>query len=167
MNYTIDVVKFRVTRETARRLPRDQRKLLQPNVVAALAREIIPDDGREHFGMFMLNAQNELVAYHEISMGTLTASLVSPREVFGAALRTLGVAAVILVHNHPSGSVTPSREDMALTKTLVKAGKLLDILVLDHVIIDGGESRDFYAFALSGELSREGGETTQQIMKEV
>ena len=82
----------------------------------------------------MLNTQNGLVAYHEVSVGTLNASLVHPREVFRPALLT-SAASVILVHNHPSGDCEPSEEDLSITRRLVEAGELLGIGVLDHVII--------------------------------
>jgi DNA repair protein RadC len=77
-----------------------------------------------------------------VSVGTLNASLVHPREVFGPVLRVMGIAAIILVHNHPSGDVTPSREDLRLTQQLVEAGRLLDITVHDHVIIGHGPDHD-------------------------
>ena len=69
-----------------------------------------------------------------VSQGTLTASLVHPREVFRPALREAS-AAVILVHNHPSGDPTPSREDLQITTRLVRAGEILGVQVLDHVIV--------------------------------
>jgi DNA repair protein RadC len=146
-NYTVRAVSFRLVREGS--APRAQ--LGDPTAVATIAGQLIPDDGREHFGILLLNKQNRLIAYHEISVGTLTASLVSPREVFGAALRTLGCAAVILLHNHPSGDPKPSREDIRLTRQLVDAGKLLDITVHDHIIIGSGRSA-YESLAARGEL---------------
>jgi DNA repair protein RadC len=147
-NYTVRAVSFRLVREPdAPRRPR----LSDPATVAAFARQLLPDDSREHFGILMLNAQNGLVAYHEVSVGTLNASLVHPREVFGPVLRVMSVAAVILVHNHPSGDVTPSREDLRLTRQLVEAGRLLDITVHDHVIIGSG-SEEYVSLAGRGEL---------------
>src|SRR5262249_38304182 len=94
-------------------------------------------DDREHFLAFMLDSQNRLRLIHEVSVGTQTATLVHPREVFGPAVRE-GAAAVVLVHNHPSGDPTPSREDVRLTGQLADAGKLLDIKVHDHVIVGSG-----------------------------
>jgi DNA repair protein RadC len=138
-NYTVRTVSFRLVREPeAPRRPR----LSDPATVATFARQLLPDDSREHFGILMLNAQNGLVAYHEVSVGTLNASLVHPREVFGPVLRVMGVASIILLHNHPSGDVTPSREDLRLTRQLVEAGRLLDITVHDHVIIGHGADHD-------------------------
>lgn len=131
---TAAIVNFRIIREP---LP-IAAEMSAPATAAEVAKLLIPDDAREHFGIFMLNAQNKLVAYHEVSVGTLSASLVHPREVFGPALRVMGVASLILVHNHPSGDPTPSREDVALTRKLAEAGRLLDIKVHDHVIVGNG-----------------------------
>ncbi|OGA02875.1 MAG: hypothetical protein A3I00_05815 [Betaproteobacteria bacterium RIFCSPLOWO2_02_FULL_64_12] len=128
-------MRFTVVREPG---APDPRELSTPAAVARLAREIIPDDGREHFYVFLLNAKNRLVAVHHVSTGTLTASLVHSREVFAPALRTMGVASLILVHNHPSGDPMPSREDIRLTRELVEAGRLLDVRVHDHVILGDG-----------------------------
>jgi len=77
---------------------------------------------------------------------------VAPREVFGPALRLLGVAAVILCHNHPSGDPTPSREDLRLTRQLADAGKLLEIHVHDHLILGDGEDASWISMAARGEL---------------
>jgi DNA repair protein RadC len=140
--YTLHVVTFSVVREpdsSGTRVPsRSRAKLNDPAAVAQLGRQIIADDAREHFWTLMLDSQNGLVAAHEVSTGTLSASLVHPREVFGPALRVLGVASVVLIHNHPSGDATPSREDLSLTRQLVNAGRLLDIRVHDHVVIGNG-----------------------------
>jgi DNA repair protein RadC len=146
VNYAVNVVRFTVVREAPSVAPRT---LCDPDAVAALARDLIPDDAREHFGVFLLNARNGLVGYHEVSTGTLSASLVHPREVFGPALRLLGVASVILVHNHPSGDPEPSREDLRLTRQLVDAGRLLDLTVHDHVII-GNSSGAYVSLAGRG-----------------
>ncbi len=146
MNYTVNVVRFRVVREPGpRRAP-----LSAPLAVAALAAQLLPDDAREHFGAFLLDAQNHLVAYHEVSSGTLTASLVHPREVFGPALRVLGVASVVLVHNHPSGDLAPSKEDLRLTRQLVDAGKLLDVVVHDQI----AQERDGVVVPVGGPTTR-------------
>ena len=133
-NYRVRIVNFTVAREN---IPaRAGRPLLsEPVAVAALARQLIPDDAREHFGVFMLDAQNRLIAWHVVSTGTLSASLVHPREVLGPALRTMGVASLILVHNHPSGDPAPSREDIRLTRNLVEAARLLELTIHDHVIL--------------------------------
>ena len=87
--------------------------------------------------MLLLDGRHRLIAEEEVSWGTLTASLVHPREVFREAIR-VAAAALILVHNHPSGDPRPSAEDRAVTRRLVGAGRLIGIDVLDHVIVSEG-----------------------------
>ena len=96
-----------------------------------------PDQARERFGVMFLDAQHSLIDYQVMFTGTLTQTSVYPREVVRAAL-TLNASAVILTHNHPSGDVTPSNADTALTKTLKAALDLVDVRVLDHVITCNG-----------------------------
>ncbi len=94
---------------------------------------------REHFWTLALNTKNRLLRVIEVSVGSLNASIVHPRELFKEAVR-LSAASVIVVHNHPSGDPTPSGADIQLTRRIVKAGDVLGIEVLDHVVIgDGGE----------------------------
>jgi DNA repair protein RadC len=147
--YKLHVVSFSVLRESAPETPRPT--LSDPSAVAHLARQILADDAREHFWVLLLDSQNALVAAHEVSTGTLTAALVHPREVFGPALRIMGVASVVLVHNHPSGDPKPSNEDVRLTRQLVEAGKLLDIRVHDHVIIGNGGD-EYVSLAQRGQV---------------
>ncbi len=89
---------------------------------------------KEHFLALLLDAKHILIRDITISTGSLTASIVHPREVFNPAVRE-SAAAIILAHNHPSGDPAPSREDIATTNRLVKAGQILGIDVLDHIII--------------------------------
>jgi len=89
---------------------------------------------REHFLVVHLDARNRPLTYETVSIGCLSASIVHPREVFKAAILA-NAASMILAHNHPSGDITPSREDLELTERLVKAGELLGIEVKDHIII--------------------------------
>jgi len=89
---------------------------------------------KENFIVLYLNARNQLIHKEIISIGTLNASLVHPREVFEPALRNLA-SQTIIAHNHPSGDITPSDEDLKITKRLREAGELLGIEVLDHIII--------------------------------
>lgn len=89
---------------------------------------------KEHFCVFFLDTQNHILGKEIVSIGTLNASLIHPRETFRTAILK-NAAAVIVVHNHPSGSLEPSAEDLRVTKRLVDAGKLLGINVLDHVIV--------------------------------
>lgn len=89
---------------------------------------------KEYFKVVLLDTKNNILGIKDISVGTLNSSLVHPREVFKEAIR-LSSASLILVHNHPSGDPYPSKEDLAVTDLLCRAGELLGIKVLDHIII--------------------------------
>jgi len=89
---------------------------------------------KEHFRLISLNTKNHVVGIDEIFVGTLNSAIIHPREVFKKALEK-NAASVILVHNHPSGDPEPSRDDIQATSRLVKAGEILGIEVLDHIII--------------------------------
>jgi len=89
---------------------------------------------KEHFAVMLLNTKNHVLSVHVVSIGSLSASIVHPREVFREAIQN-AAASIILLHNHPSGDPSPSREDISVTERLVKAGKIMDIPVLDHIII--------------------------------
>ena len=97
----------------------------------------LPQLEREVFYVLLLNGKNRVQAEVRVSEGSLTAALVHPREVFGAAIRE-AAAALILVHNHPSGDPTPSAEDTAITQRLRQVGELVGIRVLDHVVVGRG-----------------------------
>ena len=103
---------------------------------ARFVRRVIDGDAREHFVALMLDGRHRPIAYQVISVGTATASLVHPREVFQAAI-SLGACALIVAHNHPSGDPTPSAEDREVTLRLAQAGKLLGVPLLDSIVIGG------------------------------
>ena len=92
---------------------------------------------KEYFRTIQLNVKNQVLAVEDISVGSLNSSIVHPREVFKGPIRRSS-AAIILIHNHPSGDPSPSREDIEVTRRLYEAGKLLGIDVLDHIIIGDG-----------------------------
>lgn len=92
---------------------------------------------REHFRTISLNTKNRVLAIDNVAVGSLNSSFVHPREVFKGPVRR-SAAAVILVHNHPSGDPSPSLEDIQVTRRLVEAGKILGIEVLDHLILGDG-----------------------------
>jgi len=122
-------------------LMRRQKHLSQPRTMLSpkdVWSEMRPwrDSKKEHFVVFYLNAQNELINRELISIGTLNCSLVHPREVFEPAI-SRSAAAIIASHNHPSGNKTPSEEDIRLTARLTAAGKILGIEIIDHVIVTG------------------------------
>ena len=98
----------------------------------------VQEEAQEVFGILILNTKNKIVAVHEVSRGTLNASMIHPREVFKPAVLH-NAAAIICFHNHPSGNPEPSIEDIEMTKRLVNAGKIMGIDVLDHIIV--GEDR--------------------------
>ncbi len=89
---------------------------------------------REHFLGLYLNTRNRLLLRETVSVGSLNASIVHPREVFEPALRH-GAASLVVVHNHPSGETDPSADDLAITRRLAEAGEILGIALLDHVIV--------------------------------
>ena len=120
---------------------------------ARLFREFIGDAPQEHFVLMVLDSRRRVIGINEVSIGTLSASLVHPREVFRAAILLNG-AAVIVSHNHPSGDPSPSAEDREATRRLPRAGELLGIPVADHIVIGEGEgdSVRFFSFRESGLL---------------
>ena len=111
-----------------------------------LAAQNIVDQDKEHFWAIGLDIKLKVKYIEVVTMGTLDASLVHPREVFRFAIMN-GVSSIIVGHNHPSGDVYPSSEDRTVTKRLAEAGRLLGIPLHDHPII--GEGEEFYSFAQS------------------
>lgn len=120
-----------------------------PSRAAAAARDIIGHDEREHLIAFLLDARGVVKHYQVVSIGTLSASLVHPREVFRPAV-VWGAAGIILVHNHPSGDNSPSADDRETTRRISRAGELLGIPLLDHIIVKDGPG--FFSFKESGLL---------------
>ena len=106
------------------------------------------DRHKEHFMALLLDGKNRIISRAQISEGSLNQSIVHPREVFNAAVRQ-SAAAMILLHNHPTGDPAPSPEDLEVTRRLSEAGELMGIRVLDHIII--GEDA-FYSFAEHGQM---------------
>ncbi len=117
------------------------------DVVAILQDELLKSD-REKLICLLLNAKNAVIGMDIVSVGSLTASIAHPREIFKCAILK-NAAAIILSHGHPSGDPTPSREDIQLTERVSKAGEILGIKLLDHVII--GEL-GHYSFSNAGRL---------------
>jgi len=107
---------------------------------------LLVDEKRESFYLVMLNGKNRVIANTRISQGSLGASIVHPREAFRCAVRE-AAAAVIFVHNHPSGDPTPSAEDRRTTERLRRAGEVMGIPVLDHVVVGRGR---YWSFADNG-----------------
>jgi DNA repair protein RadC len=142
-------IQLKAAFDLARRLAEHERRQ-QPNIstpqhAADAVREEFRGLDREEFCVLLLNAKNALIRISRVSEGSLNASIVEPRETFKEAFKH-SAASIILAHNHPSGDPTPSSEDIAITKKLVKAGELLNIAVLDHVIVGqrtAGRQQDY------------------------
>jgi DNA repair protein RadC len=124
----------------ARRLEQERREespvLDRPETVVNFMRETNRLKNVESFQVLLLNTRKRLIRVEEISQGLLDMILVHPREVFRAAIAA-NAASILLVHNHPSGDPTPSEADLRATRDLIRAGQLLKIEVLDHLIIGG------------------------------
>ncbi len=103
---------------------------------------------RENFLVVGLNSKNVIIGRHLVSIGTLNQTLVHPREVFNWAIK-INCASIVVVHNHPSGSVEPSAEDILLTERIVEAGKILGIKVLDHIIVSNDS---YYSLKANGNI---------------
>ena len=108
--------------------------LKSPEDVAAVVRSQLKGKKREHFLVLCLDTRNRLIDCRPVSTGSLNTSIVHPREVFAEAV-SCRAASVIFAHNHPSGDPEPSKEDVELTKRLAKAGEIMGIDVLDHIIV--------------------------------
>jgi DNA repair protein RadC len=117
------------------------------SITEVLKGELLHAD-RERLLCLMLNCRHKIIGLEVISIGTLTASLAHPREIFKGAI-IKGAAGIILAHNHPSGDPSPSEEDIRLTKRVSQAGQLLGVDVLDHIII---AETGHYSFKTSGVL---------------
>lgn len=115
----------------------DKVRVTSPEVVAEVLMDEMSCLHKEHFRTVILDTKNQIICIENISIGTLNASIVHPRDVFKAAIKNNGNS-VILVHNHPSGDTTPSSEDINITKRLVEGGNLMGIKVLDHLIVGNG-----------------------------
>jgi DNA repair protein RadC len=136
---------FTLAKRMAEEMRRESPALDTPERVADFLREDNRFFDVEHLQILLLNTRRRLIRIDRISQGTLDSILVHPREVFKSAI-TANAAAVVLAHNHPSGDPTPSEQDIKVTRDLIRAGQLLKIDVLDHVILGKateGRARDW------------------------
>ncbi|MEF2231204.1 MAG: DNA repair protein RadC [Pseudodesulfovibrio sp.] len=122
--------------------------LSDPTLVAKAAMARIGSKGTEEFWAAYLDTKNRLIAWEQVSKGTVNATPVFPREIMATALR-LEATGVILAHNHPGGDPTPSVEDVLLTERIRESAEGLDIRILDHLIVT---DRDYYSFNERGRL---------------
>ncbi len=109
-------------------------KVNSPIVIVELLMEEMRYLKKEHFRVVLLDTKNQIISIEEISIGNLNSSIVHPREVFNIAIKR-SANSIILVHNHPSGDPTPSKEDIDITYRLIEAGDIIGIKVLDHIVI--------------------------------
>ena len=126
--------------------------LNNPRNAAAVLSPLIADQPVEVFGVACISTRHRLLAWHVLSRGTRTSTLVSMPDVFVPACLTPGTTGVMVVHNHPSGDPTPSPDDARLTLRLCAAADVLDIALLDHLIV-GDEGR-YFSFHESGQFTK-------------
>jgi DNA repair protein RadC len=124
------------------------RSLINVPAAAAAFMALLKDEPAEVFGILCLTTKHQVIAYHEVSRGTLDATLVHPREVFKAAMLA-NAASILAGHNHPSGDQSPSPDDAELTRRLAAAGELLGVPLLDHIIVG---DHGYYSFKEAGRL---------------
>jgi len=113
-------------------------QISSPSEIGEIFVPILRDEQKEKFIVVCLSTANKIIRYTVVSVGNLDTSVVHPREVFKIAIEN-NAKSVILVHNHPSGSVEPSSADISITQKLVEVGKVMQIPVLDHIIVGGNE----------------------------
>jgi len=118
--------------------PEERRTIHSPADAADLVKYEMSGFEQEHLRVILLDTRNRVLEIVEVYQGSLNSSPVRVGELFKAAVRR-NAAAIIVVHNHPSGDPTPSPDDVAVTRAIVQAGKLLDVDVLDHLVIGGGQ----------------------------
>ena len=145
--YRIPIYQVRLVRDGSQKAERKHVKT--PQVAAEVVQQYLDGADREHFVVLLLDTQNRIIGIHTVTVGTLDASLVHPREVFKPAILA-NAASVVVAHNHPSGDPTPSAEDRAVTRQLAAAGATIGIDVLDHIVV--GEAPRYCSFAETGIL---------------
>lgn len=123
----------RISTATVQRRPSAE----NPNDVADLFMERLRYEKKEHFNAVLINSKGQVIGIDKVSIGELSSTVVHPREAFNNAVKK-SAAAIIFVHNHPSGDPSPSPEDLSTTHRLMSVGKILGIRVLDHIIIGNG-----------------------------
>lgn len=143
----INVITLKQVRE--RSVLVENKRVNSPKDAAEIIHKIFEPEHEavEIAGILSLNTKNEVIGAHQLSRGTVNAAIISPREVFKAALMNNAIS-LILFHNHPSGHTNPSSEDIRMTEQLIEGGKVLGIEVLDHIIT--GYDGDFLSLKTNG-----------------
>ena len=147
-NKKINIISLKVCKEKS--VEYSFERIIKPKDILKLIKTAVGDTDREYFMVINLNNQNLPNSIEITSIGSLTETMVSPREVFKSAIVS-NSARIILCHTHPSGSTSPSDADIKITNALVKIGKFLDIPVIDHLIV-GGDS--VYSLMENGDIKR-------------
>ena len=141
MSYEMEVVNIRLVKEPSWY---SKEPLNSPEKIAEFMSQELRSYDREVFCILNLTTDAKVINMNIVSMGTINASLVSAREVFKSSILS-NAASIIAVHNHPSGNLYPSQNDMLITNKLMQAGELLGIELLDHIIVGGGKG-EYYSF---------------------
>lgn len=128
------VYKITLVREGSLSHPEPREKITDPRQAYELLAAYLEGADREHFVMLLLDAQDHVIGIHTVAVGCLDAAIVHPREVFKPAILS-NAASIITAHNHPSGDLLPSADDIVTTTKLVQAGELMGIPVRDHIIL--------------------------------
>ena len=151
----LKVVNIRLVKEPS--LYSTEKIATPDDVLKVIAKELATYD-REVFAILNLKSNGQVINLNICSVGTLNASMISPREVFKSSILS-NAAAFIAIHNHPSGSPQPSEEDRTVTKRLAECGKMMDIRMLDHIIVAGesGQMMSFKQDGLMPQLERDNG----------
>lgn len=157
MSYHIPIYKLSLLRDAT--LCAERRVVSQSRDLFQVLGPYFAHHDREEMIVVLLDAKHRIIGINSVSVGSLTLSIVHPRETFKAAIVS-NCAAIILAHNHPSGDPTPSQEDRALTARLCQGGSILGIPVLDHLVIGDGR---YVSFADQGWLNQPIDKTTEGL----
>lgn len=147
----VDLVSIRLEKEKTLELPIN--KINSPQSAAFIFEQYLKNLDKEHFVVMCLNAKNIITNLSTVSIGTLTGSIVHPREVFKTAILS-NSECIVVAHNHPSGDPTPSQEDINITERLEQAGKMLGIHIMDHIIIGNDRWYSFRANCMDDEMPK-------------
>ena len=145
--YRIPIYQVKLVRDGSQ--PSERKKVDCAATAARILQQYLEGADREHFVVLLLDTQNQVIGIHTVTIGTLDASLIHPREVYKTAILA-NAASVLLAHNHPSGDPTPSTEDLMVTRQLSEAGITIGIEVLDHVVV--GDTGRYYSFREAGRM---------------
>ncbi|MBE4907878.1 DNA repair protein RadC [Bacillus luteolus] len=132
----VNIVSIKLIKEST--LLYKERSIRSPEDGFKILKDFLSEKDREHFIVISLDTKNQPVSINVCHIGSLNASIVHPREVMKSAILS-NAASILVGHNHPSGKVDPSREDIEVTKRLLEAGKIIGIEILDHIIVGDGE----------------------------